>query len=63
MHPGIFQSLKQLRDGIVLVVSLLAAIMKDLVALKSKWLMFHCLHALHVLIIPQSHKRNPTLHH
>ena len=45
MHPGIFQLVKQLRDGIVLVVSLLAAIVKDLVAL-SKWSTFLCLHGL-----------------
>jgi len=45
MHSGIFQWVKQLRDGIVLVVSLLAAVMKDLVAL-SKWPMFLRLHGL-----------------
>ena len=45
MHPGIFQWVKRLRDGIVLVVSLLAAIVKDLVAL-SKWSTFLCLHGL-----------------
>ena len=45
MHPGIFQWVKQLRDGIVLVVSLLAAIVKDLVAL-NKWSTFLCLHGL-----------------
>ena len=33
MHPGIFQWVKRLRNSIVLVVSLLAAIMKNLVAL------------------------------
>jgi len=45
MHPGIFQWVKRLRDGIVLVVSLLAVIVKDLVAL-SKWSTFLCLHGL-----------------
>ena len=45
MHPGIFQWVKQLRDGNVLVVSLLTAVMKDLVAL-NKWPMFLCLHGL-----------------
>jgi len=45
MHPGTFQWVKRLRDGIVLVVSLLTAIVKDLVAL-SKWSTFLCLHGL-----------------
>jgi len=45
MHPGIFQWVKRLRDGIVLVVSLLAAIVMDLVAL-SKWSTFLSLHGL-----------------
>jgi len=45
MHPGIFQWVKRLRDGIVLVVSLLAAIVKDLVAL-SKRSTFLGLHGL-----------------
>jgi len=43
MHHGIW--VKLLRDGVVLVVSLPAAIVKDLVAL-SKWLTFLCLHGL-----------------
>ena len=51
MHPGIFQRVERLRDGIVLVVSLLAAIMKDLVALKSKWSTFHCLHGLTIVAL------------
>ena len=51
MHPGIFQRVERLRDGIVLVVSLLAAIMKDLVALKSKWSMCRCLHGLVVAVL------------
>jgi len=46
MHPGIFQWVKRLRNGIVLVVSLLAAVMKDPVALKSKWPTFLCSHGL-----------------
>jgi len=50
MHPGIFQWVKQLRNGIVLVVSLLAAIVKDLVAL-SKWSTFLCLHGLVVVAL------------
>jgi len=45
MHPGIVQWVKRLRGGIVLVVSLLAVMVKDLVAL-SKWLTFLCLHGL-----------------
>jgi len=51
MHPGIFQWVKQLCDGIVLVVSLLAAIMKDLVASKSKWSKFRCLYGLIVTVL------------
>ena len=47
---AIFQWVKWLRDGIVLVVSLLAAIVKDLVAL-SKWSTFLCLACLHGLIV------------
>ena len=50
MRPGIFQWVERLHDGIVLAVSLLAAMVKDLVAL-SKWSTLLCLHGLIVVAL------------
>jgi len=66
MHPGIFQWVKRLRDGIVLVVSLLTAIegpgsLEQMVDV-SLFAWLDCRGAaLHLLIIPRSHKRNPNI--
>jgi len=63
---GVFQWVKGLHNDIVLVVSLLVAIMKDLVALKSKWLTFLCLHGLIVAALSCTYSHTKviqTLHH
>ena len=65
MHPGIFQWVKRLHDGIVLVVSLLAAIVKGSLKQMVDVSLFawpDCRGAaLYLLIIPRSHKCNPNV--
>ena len=67
MHPGIFQRVKRLHDGIVLVVTTRCyrkgpgSLEEQMVDVSLfAWPDCHGT-ALHLLIIPRSHKRNPNV--